>query len=350
MCTRGTMRGERRPAPRGRRAAALSTAIGLLVLPAVGGTLVVKDNLYAVKAMGDTEAWAVGNFGSIYHTRDAGKTWQSRESGTKNPLFGVDFADGTHGWAVGKSSSILHTADGGATWQGQRSAIPSEKHLFNVDALDANTAWVVGDWGAIETTHDGGATWADRSLEDDVVLYDVVFPDRQHGFIAGEFGTILATTNGGETWEKREVGTTKTLFGLSFSTPEKGWAVGIDGLILRTRDGGRTWDVQRGTEQAEQLDELGFMQTLKNPGFYDVRVSGQYGVVVGDTGSLLTTTDGGETWTRYALPEKQRLVWMRGASLAGEHGFVVGANGFSAAIDHGRVLLPGGGTATVSQD
>ena len=41
---------------------------------------------------------------------------------------------------------------------------------------------------------------------------------------------------------------------------------------------------------------------------------------------------------------------MRGASLAGEHGFVVGANGFSAAIDHGRVLLPGGGTATVSED
>ena len=108
--------------------------------------------------------------------------------------------------------------------------------------------------------------------------------------------------------------------------------------------------MQRGSEQAEQLDELGFMETLKNPGFYDVRVSGQYGVVVGDTGSLLTTTDGGETWTRYALPEKQRLVWMRGASLAGEHGFVVGANGFSAAIDRGRVLLPGGGTATVSED
>ena len=62
------------------------------------------------------------------------------------------------------------------------------------------------------------------------------------------------------------------------------------------------------------------------------------------------STDGGETWTRYALPEKQRLVWMRGASLAGEHGFVVGANGFSAAIDRGRVLLPGGGTATVSED
>jgi photosystem II stability/assembly factor-like uncharacterized protein len=344
------MRVERRPCPRGRRAVILSTAIVLLVLPVVGGTVLVKDNLYAVKAMNDTEAWAVGNFGSIYHTKDGGKTWDARDSGSKNPLFGVDFADATHGWAVGKSALIVHTEDGGATWRAQESAIPADKHLFAIDAVDANTAWVVGDWGAIASTHDGGATWVDRSREDDVVLYNVVFPDHQHGFIAGEFGTVLATTNGGETWEKRDVGTEKTLFGLSFSTPEKGWVVGIDGLILRTRDGGRTWDVQRGSERAENLDELGFMETIKNPGFYDVRVMGQYGVVVGDTGSVLTTTDGGDSWTRYALPEKQRLVWMRGASLAGEHGFVVGANGFSATIDHGRVLLPGGGTATVSKD
>jgi len=344
------MSAERRRCPCGRRAVALTTAVALFVLPAVGGAVLVKDNLYAVKALSDTEAWAVGNFGSIYHTKDGGKTWDGRESGSKNPLFGVDFADATHGWAVGKSSLIVHTADGGATWQAQKSAIPPEKHLFSVDAVDTNIACVVGDWGAIATTHDGGATWVDHSLPDDVILYAVSFPDRQHGFIAGEFGTILATSDGGESWEKRAVGTEKTLFGLSFATPEKGWAVGIDGLLLRTRDGGRTWEVQRGSEETEQLDELGFMESIKNPGFYDVRVMGQFGVVVGDTGSLLTTTDGGDTWTRYALPTQQRLVWMRGASLTGEHGFVVGANGFSAVIDHGRVVLPGGDTATVSKD
>ena len=66
------------------------------------------------------------------------------------------------------------------------------------------------------------------------------------------------------------------------------------------------------------------------------------------TGILLISTDGGESWTRYDLPEKQRLVWMRGVNLGADDGFVVGANGFSAMIDHGRVVLPGGGTATVS--
>lgn len=353
----------------GRAAFARVAAIALVVAsPRPSPAVVVRDNLYAVKSMGANEAWAVGNFGSIYHTADGGKSWEARESGTKNPLFGVDFADAQNGWIVGKASLILRTADGGRTWKPQTSTIPPEKHLFAVHALDPQTVWAVGDWGAIAVTHDGGATWQDRSLgtaavkvekvpgrttttlTDDVILYAVSFPDPKHGFIAGEFGTLLTTADGGETWEKRDLGTEKTLFGVSFTTPENGWVVGIDGLLLRTRDGGRTWDVQRGREGAEALEELGFMETMRNPGLYDVHVRGRYGVVVGDTGILLISTDAGETWTRYDLPEKQRLVWMRGVNLGPDDGFVVGANGFSAVIDDGRVVLPGGGSATVSKN
>src|SRR2546425_9140467 len=129
---------------RGRHAAALASIVaGVLALPAGARAVVVKDNLYGVKAMSASEAWAVGNFGSIYHTADAGKTWESRESGTKVPLFAVDFAaGGQDGWIVGKGSLVLHSGDGGKTWKAQRSAIPPEKHLFNVHAVDARTVWV----------------------------------------------------------------------------------------------------------------------------------------------------------------------------------------------------------------
>ena len=340
--------------------------LALALMPAVPAAraVVVKDNLYGVKAIDATEAWAVGNFGSIYHTTDAGEVWEARDSGTKVPLFAVDFvtrpgARALDGWVVGKSSTILHTADGGETWKPQRSAVPADKHLFNVKVIDARTVWAVGDWGAIEVTHDGGRTWEDRSLgtitvkvdvsggrktstlTDDVILYAISFPDPRHGFIAGEFGTLLATTDGGETWEKREVGTEKTLFGAKFVSPDKGWVVGIDGLILNTSDGGRSWKVQHGAARAESIEELGFLDTLKNPGLYDVDVAGRYGVVVGDTGNVFTTTDGGDTWTVRELPEAQRLVWMRAVSLVpGTHGFTVGAGGFSAAIDGDRVVLP----------
>ena len=342
----------------------LLLALALMPTVPVAHAVVVKDNLYGVKAISATEAWAVGNFGSIYHTADAGQVWEARESGTKVPLFAVDFAtrpDGkaVDGWAVGKSSTILHTADGGATWKAQRSAIPPEKHLFNVKVIDARTVWAVGDWGAIEVTHDGGATWEDRSLgtvtakvedsgarvsntlTDDVILYALSFPDPRHGFIAGEFGTLLATDDGGETWQKRDVGTEKTLFGVRFTTPDKGWVVGIDGLILHTGDGGRSWKVQHGAARAESIEELAFLDTLKNPGLYDIDVAGKYGVIVGDTGNVFTTTDGGDTWSVRELPEAQRLVWMRSVSLVpGTHGFAVGAGGFTAVVERDRLVLP----------
>lgn len=334
---------------RGRLACATFILVTPFLSPALASAILIKDNLYGVKALSRAEVWTVGNFGSIYHTSDAGRTWEARESGTKNPLFAIDFADPEQGWAVGKESLVLHTTDGGRTWKPQATPVSREKPLFGLDVIDRQTVWVVGDWGAVAVTHDGGATWEDRSLADDVVLYDVVFPDPTHGFIAGEFGTLLATTDGGTTWEKRDVGVERTLFGIGFSSAESGWAVGMDGLILRTRDGGRSWTAQRGGGGTEALEELGFMDTLRNPGFYDVSVVGQFGIVIGDTGTLLTTADGGETWSQHQLPEKQRLTWMRGVSLdSAGYGFVVGAGGFRAAIDGGKLVLPEAEPATAS--
>lgn len=329
----------------------LATLLLMATAPSPAAATVLRDNLYGVKAVGATEAWAVGNFGAIYHTTDAGRTWETRDSGTKLPLFSVDFSDVRNGWAVGKSALIVRTTDGGRTWKRQASPIPPDKHLFSVRAVDARTAWAVGDWGAITVTHDAGETWEDRSLaslgvtpSDDVVLYAASFPDRDHGFIAGEFGTLLATADGGRTWQKQDVGTEKTLFGVCFPTAERGWAVGIDGLILRTRDGGRRWEVQRGAAEQEALEELGFLETIKNPGLYDIAIAGDYGVVVGDTGILLITSDGGETWSRQALPEKQRLAWMRGVSVVpGTQGYVVGAEGFAAHVAQNGVVPAGAG-------
>jgi photosystem II stability/assembly factor-like uncharacterized protein len=331
---------------------------------------VLRDHLYGVKATSASEAWAVGNYGAIYHTADAGKTWKPHDSGTKAPLFSVDFADPTHGWVVGKSGEILATADGGKTWKAQKTPIAEKKHFFRVRAVDAQTVWAVGDWGAIAVTTDGGTTWQDRSLEtleilttngradrqeklvlEDVVLYDVAWPDAQHGFIAGEFATFLATADGGRTWEKRTLPTEKTIFGLAFASADEGWAVGIDGLVLRTTDAGRTWQVQHGNPQPATIDELAFTDALKNPGFYAVDVAGDTGIVVGDTGTILVSGDAGKTWSRRVLPERDRFSWLRDVSLVdGARGVLVGAEGLSGAVDGREVTMAEGGKVVVPTD
>src|SRR5438034_982738 len=172
-------------------------------------------------------------------------------------------------------------------------------------------------------------------------LYDVKAVDGREAWAVGNFGAIYHTADAGTTWQPRDSGTKTPLFGVGFSTPTQGWVVGIDGLVLRTRDGGGTWEVQRGSVEAGSIEELGFLEALKNPGLYGVQVAGRYGVVTGDTGMVLTSTDGGETWVRHELPGKQQLVWLRAVSLGdGPEGFVVGGNGFTARIEQDRVVLP----------
>lgn len=342
----------------------------LIAQTTVSSAAVLRDHLYGVKALSSSEAWAVGNYGAIYHTADAGRTWKPHDSGTKSPLFSVDFADAQHGWVVGKSGEILATSDAGKTWKAQTTPIVEKKHFFRVRAVDANTVWAVGDWGAIAVTTDGGATWQDRSLPtlevlqtngrpdrkekivlEDVVLYDVAWPDAQHGYVAGEFATFLATSDGGRTWEKRKLPTEKTIFGLAFAGPNEGWAVGIDGLVLHTSDAGATWQVQHGNPEPATIDELAFTDALKNPGFYAIAVAGDTGVVVGDTGTILVSGDAGKTWTRRVLPERDRFTWLRDVSLVdGARGVVVGAKGLSGAVDGGDVTMADGGKVVVPTD
>jgi len=331
----------------------------LVALPVLAHAAALRDNLFAVTATNGETAWAVGNFGSIYVTKDGGKSWQARSSNTKQPLFSVDFADERTGWIVGKSGLILRTTDGGETWTRQQSPIAPAKHLFKVAAIDPQTAWAVGDWGAVVQTRDGGATWTNRSLgalpveriespdrmvqtiTDDVILNDVEFLDAQHGFIVGEFGTLLATSDGGDHWRQVAMPTEKTLFGMHWRSPEEGWVVGIDGIILYTQDGGRTWTTQNGLTATGAIEDVSFVDAMANPGLYAVSVEGRRGVVVGDAGAFFVSDDGGHTWTRRALPEEHRLTWMRDASVAASgRAFLVGAAGFTAAAEGDAVTLP----------
>ena len=292
----------------------------------------VVEDLYDAHFITPERGWAVGVFGSVYHTQDGGRHWNMQSTPTIQHLYSIDFADENRGWAVGRGGEILFTADGGKSWVLQKSGTP--KHLFKVTATGPNTVWAVGDWGVVVHTTDGGVTWRDRSLDRDLIVYSIDFADEQHGWMAGELGGILYTKDGGENWVVQQAGTEKTFFGVKAVSPEKAWVVGIDGLVVRTSDAGATWQVQHGEAQSHELEETGFVDLFKNPGLYEIDIVDGRGYVVGDIGTVLLSEDGGESWIESPLPAEWRLKWIRGMSIlpAGK-GMLVGAAGLTFAVD-----------------
>ena len=74
------------------------------------------NKLYAIQAVDESTAFAVGDVGVAMRTTDAGITWSVSWTRVAQPLRGVFFVDRMHGTEVGDSGIILQTEDGGATW------------------------------------------------------------------------------------------------------------------------------------------------------------------------------------------------------------------------------------------
>ena len=155
-------------------------------------------------------------------------------------------------------------------------------------------------------------------------------------------GHLLVTEDGGVTWAEQPMGLDKTLFGLYFADGQRGWAVGIDALILHTDDGGGTWQVQNGSTEIRELEQVGFAQAYDNPSLYSIAVVDQNGFAVGEIGAVFLSTDGGRTWTRRETGKGQKEgVWFRAVSVvSGTHGAIVGAKGQRLMINDGQVRPP----------
>ncbi|MDI6767424.1 MAG: YCF48-related protein [Bacteroidota bacterium] len=85
-------------------------------------------------------------------------------------------------------------------------------------------------------------------------------------------------------WVYQQSGTTNTLWSVSFKDAFTGTVVGDSGTILRTTNGGINWIPQNS----------GTFQNLRSTAFYDYN----NGIIVGDSGYILKTTDGGVTWIK----------------------------------------------------
>lgn len=94
-------------------------------------------------------------------------------------------------------------------------------------------------------------------------------------------------------WTKSNASTGKNLYGAAMPSETHAWVVGDSGTILHSSDGGNTWKAQKSGVTV---------------GLYAVHfVDNKLGFASGDTGIILRTKDGGETWEQSKSPSKERI-------------------------------------------
>ena len=152
-----------------------------------------NNNLRKVFFCNKEIGWAIGEFGTIIHTKDGGKNWKKQSSMTAKHLNDAYFIDVHNGWVVGDSGTILFTKDSGDSWTPIESGI--SENFLHTHFLDIEKGWVAGNNGIILHTSDGGNQWLRQSAETNTPLTSLHFTDITNGWAVGSASTMIHYTN-----------------------------------------------------------------------------------------------------------------------------------------------------------
>lgn len=154
-------------------------------------------------------------------------------------------ANGGRVVSVGERGLIFVSDNQGETWREVNA--PTAATLTAVTFVDERVVVAVGHDAVIVRSEDRGETWRliQSSPEDEEPLLGVWFDPSGRGFAVGAYGRFEASEDGGLNWEAREVepsGEDRHLNALARLAPDTFVIVGESGTLLRSTDGGMQWE------------------------------------------------------------------------------------------------------------
>ncbi len=287
--------------------------------------------LDSLKGFSAGQASPAGTSATIGRTTDGGETWQYMEAPAGASPRRIRFGTRDLGIGVGGGGTIIRTTDGGASWESRPSGTTND--LFDLTIAPDGTVWACG-MDIILKSADNGATWTGQT---DLPggfnpLWGISFRTAQDGWAVGLYGRCLRTTDEGHTWnEYASPIQGASHFGVQWLTPSRGVMISPWPIVLST-DGGATWQSTYNCEGISVYD-LAFADTL-------------HGWIVGQSGTILRTSDGGGTWARQSSPEPTdyleavACVSPTRAWIAGDGGVYKTTNGGLAGVQNAGLTLP----------
>jgi photosystem II stability/assembly factor-like uncharacterized protein len=214
------------------------------------GNPLPQGNTLRAMAFAGTTGYAVGDFGTLLKTTDAGDTWTGLPAGTFSNLTEVQAVDANTVVAGGGCVARLST-DGGQTFSRiaftpVESSCPDGSHLAALSYVNAQHGYLVLNDGSVFETTDGQqfatktAIPGTKQANGGVIPTDAVFTSDTGGFVTTSDGNIYVTTDSGVSW-KSVSATNRPVKAITFASATVGYAVGDGSLFLKTSDGGTTW-------------------------------------------------------------------------------------------------------------
>ena len=208
----------------------------------------------ATPPLGEEEG--AGGPSAILGTTDGGHTWQPQIN-LPLSIMEIYFRDGMNGWACGTKGAIYHTNDAGRTWNSQRSELePGEGPLnltneglkqfrmLGIQFTDDQNGFAAAtseeeSLGYLIATSNGGATWARKWKVADAGVRDIYFLDANEGWALTDRGQfIYHTIDGSRSWlsEPKVFEQEVTLVRLGSADAAHVWAVGGGAIFHRVTD------------------------------------------------------------------------------------------------------------------
>ena len=143
---------------------------------------------------------AVGTYGLLLETHDGGERWERRTLNQEKPHLYAVTEDRDHTlYIVGEFGSVFRSRDGGRSWTAASS--PYGGTFFGALALSDGALLVFGLRGNLYRSEDGGQAW--RRLETGTTASLMDGQERADGtvVIVGLSGTVLVSKDGGRKFD-----------------------------------------------------------------------------------------------------------------------------------------------------
>jgi photosystem II stability/assembly factor-like uncharacterized protein len=244
-------------------------------------------------------------------------------------------------YAVGAGGLALKTNTDGTTWDSLR-GIGVVTDLWRMWGSAADYLYIVGNSGTILHSTNG-IQWEKQGTPNNLILYGIWGSGPNDVYAAGEGPTMLHSVDRGKTWVPENVSSASGIYAVYGFSADQVYAVGENGALLK-----RTV-VQSGDDGGVADGGMGGVMWVPmasgvTPHLDQMWGSGPNDVyIVGDSGTLLHSTDGAKTWTPEALGltnENLYSVWGIGT----DHVYVVGNAGGILHKQAGKWALEPSGT------